>query len=205
MNKKRFETTLPDGYRVATVLDAKSKKVGLFMNLAALVLMLLVAVPLFFPYLTDRDLFFSVFAPNSRTALFIYLPLFFLYLILHELTHGAAYKWLTGEKLTFGLSWSCAFCGVPNIFTYRKTALYAVLAPFVLFTILMIPALAITYTLSPALYIALVFLFASHVGGCAGDLYVALLLFTRYRDDHILMNDTGPRMTLYVYDPTLPQ
>jgi len=43
-----------------------------------------------------------------------------------------------------------------------------------------------------------VFIFALHLGGCSGDIYITYLLLKKYRDPRTLMNDTGPKMTLYV-------
>jgi len=122
------------------------------------------------------------------------------YLVLHELLHGLAYRALTGEKLTFGISWSCAFCGVPQIYTYRKTAIIAVIAPFAVFTVLLIPILVLLYFYSPLYYLIAAFIFGLHLGGCSGDLYALYLLAVKYRDRKTLMRDTGPEQFFYVYD-----
>ena len=63
---------------------------------------------------------------HLSTSLVFFLMLV-LYILLHELVHGAAYKLLTGRKLTFGLTLSVAYCGVPDIFVYRNAALAALL------------------------------------------------------------------------------
>ena len=115
------------------------------------------------------------------------------YIILHELTHGLVYKVMTKQKLTFGLTLSCAFCGVPNIYVTRKTALLAILAPFVVFTIIFIPLIIVL----PAnmINLALVIIFGIHFSGCVGDLYGTIVLITL--KGKILMNDTGPKQTFY--------
>ena len=41
-------------------------------------------------------------------------------------------------------------------------------------------------------------LFAIHFGGCIGDLYMTALLLFRYKDPRTLMNDTGPKQTIYL-------
>jgi hypothetical protein len=73
--------------------------------------------------------------------LFGFIFLAIIYVILHELTHGLLYKILTKQKLTFGLTLSVAFCGVPHIYVNKKTALLSVLAPFVVYNIIFIPLL----------------------------------------------------------------
>ena len=122
------------------------------------------------------------------------------YVVLHELVHGIAYKTLTGEKLTFGLSWSCAFCGVPNIYTYRKTAMISVIAPFAVFTVLLLPLLVLLYFISPLYFLIVAFIFGLHAGGCSGDLYVLYLLAVKFKDKRVLMRDTGPEQFFYVPD-----
>jgi hypothetical protein len=54
------------------------------------------------------------------------------------------------------------------------------------------------YFLSLGLYIVLGVVLIMHIQGCSGDLYVTALLLFKYRDRGILMNDTGPRMALFV-------
>ena len=120
------------------------------------------------------------------------------YIILHELVHGIAYKLLTHRKLTFGLTATVAYCGVPDIFVYRSTALIALLAPFLLFSL--VAGLAICFLSAPLdRFLAAVFL-GLHVGGCVGDLYDTLLYLTRFRSPDTLMKDTGP--TQYFYEPS---
>ena len=122
------------------------------------------------------------------------------YIVLHELVHGIAYKALTGEKLTFGVSWSCAFCGVPHVYTYRKTAVISVISPFAVFTLLFIPIILILYPISPLYYLIAAFLFGMHLGGCSGDLYVFYLLTVKFKSKETLMRDTGPEQFFYVPD-----
>ena len=55
----------------------------------------------------------------------IFIAAMLLYIVLHELTHGIAYKLTTGRKLTFGFTLSVAYCGVPDIYVYRKAAMTA--------------------------------------------------------------------------------
>ena len=189
---ENWEKELPAGYREALVIDAKdNKKFVRCMGLAALLvfgLFLWIGIATQWRGMTRE-------APSTKLAIGFFVSLF-VYIVLHELVHGAAYKALTGQKLTFGFTLSVAFCGVPEIYVYRKASLISVLAPFVVFTVL-----------SAALLIAVpdpwirfyVFAFLGlHIGGCSGDLYNAWMYLTRFTDPRTLTRDTGPVQTFYV-------
>ena len=201
MKEKAFEKELPNGYRIARCIDVKNASFGLIFSLITLLIFALTIVLCAIPIIFRANEFFDKINKTSMLIIpLIYFVGYVLYIIAHELIHGFAYKKLTGEKLTFGLSWSCAFCGVPHIFTYRRTALIAVMAPLIFFTTIFIPALIITFVMNPVFYIILSLLFASHIGGCSGDIYVTYLFLTKYKDKSVLMNDTGPRMAIFTYN-----
>ena len=150
-----FEKELPEGYKQALYINAKSAKMGLLMNFIALIVLIIVMVLACLSLkLYDQPLIkklnnLDVEYHSTLISMFVFLFSMIAYIVLHELVHGIAYKKLTNEKLTFGLSWSCAFCGVPNIYTYRKTAIISVLAPFVFFSIVFIIILVILYFVNP--------------------------------------------------------
>ena len=201
--KQNFERELPAGYRQALYINAKKAKFGIILNLIALVVCAIVMTGAVFSLRVSGRLssdILNIGLTRFCVAYIIFFVTMVGYIVLHEWVHGVAYKSLTGEKLTFGLSWSCAFCGVPNIFTYRKTALIAVIAPFALFTVLAIPILLLLYHLSPLYYLMASFIFGLHLGGCSGDLYVTYLLTVRFRNKKTLMRDTGPEQFFYVPD-----
>ncbi|MBQ2729451.1 MAG: DUF3267 domain-containing protein [Clostridia bacterium] len=198
MKRNNFEKELPEGYTQVYHLNAKNVKVGLIFNLIAAVIMIAViiiaAIPVFaFDKFPDEFDFWQV-----EFSFLAAMVLLLVYLVLHELTHGAAYKIMTGEKLKFGVSWSCAFCGVPDIYTYRKTALVALLAPFCLFSVILIPLTCVALYISIYIYFVLVLVLASHLGGCIGDIFVTILLSTKYRNKALLMRDTGPEQFFYL-------
>ena len=91
---KHFETELPAGYREAFTVDAADKKIGIVLNLvAALVMIALAAAAALI--IRPRDLLGNL----SISRNLITLGLMFVYLVLHELTHGAAYKILTKQTI----------------------------------------------------------------------------------------------------------
>lgn len=201
MKNKNFERELPEGYTKALYIDARNAKFGLIFNLIALAVLLLVVAAAALSLIPSGRLSLDIFKLELHGFIIAYVVFFvsmFAYIVLHELVHGIAYKALTGERLTFGISWSCAFCGVPNIFTYRKTAMISVLAPFITFTVIFIPILIALYLISPLYYLIAAFIFGLHLGGCSGDLYVTYLLSVKYTDKRTLMRDTGPEQFFYV-------
>ena len=206
MKQKRqenFERKLPDGYRQALYINAKDAKFGIIFNIIALLVLIGVMMGAFLTLRVDGRLSLDILnigIGKISIAYLVFLVSMFGYIILHELVHGWAYKTLTGEKLTFGVSWSCAFCGVPDVYTYRRTAIISVIAPFALFTVLFIPILALLYFFSPLYYLIFAFVFGLHLGGCSGDLYVLYLLTFIFKDKKTLMRDTGPEQYFYVYD-----
>ena len=182
---------LPEGYKAIKSIDAKDKKTIIWFNLVAIIMMVIAALP------------FLVLKPVDMSNRDMYIPFVLIvsigmiaYIILHELTHGLIYKIYTKQKLTFGLTLFVAFCGVPNIYVSKKVSLVSVLAPFVLYSVILIP----TLILMPAnyLYLAFIIIFAVHFGGCVGDLYVTNVLL-KFKGK-VLMNDTGPKQTFYQLD-----
>lgn len=194
---KNYVTELPQGYTEILHIDATNKKFGVTFNVIAL----LVLVAVLAVVLPTAD--YTAFAPlteNLGLLLLFYVAVLsslVSYIVLHELVHGVAYKALTGQKLTFGLKWSCAFCGVPDIYVYRKTALFALLAPFVVFTAIFLPCTVVLGCMRSVWYVPLGVLLGLHWGGCSGDLYMTGLLLFRYKDARLLVRDTGPQQFLY--------
>ena len=190
-----YETELPESYRQVYEIDAKDGKTAVVLNVVALLIGVLVFLPFVFA-IGFRTLFNSESRSRYWLMLGTYFGCYILYIVLHELVHGAAYKLLTRRKLTFGFTLTVAYCGVPDIYVYRKASLIATLAPFVLFTAVFLP-LAL-FVRAPGLRIAFILLFCSHIAGCAGDLYGAALMLFRFRDPKLLVRDTGPKQSYYL-------
>ena len=142
--KKNYELELPNNYEEVYHIDAKSKRIGVIFTIASLVILVVVMGICIIPLLLDKNVSFS-FDESIFGPYFVFMLVMVVYIILHELVHGIAYKALTKQKLTFGLSWSCAFCGVPNIYCYRKTALIALVSPLIVFTLIFVPVTILLY------------------------------------------------------------
>ena len=190
---------LPEGYRVERIIDAKETKTSIILTLCSIAL----TAVAFVPVAVFCDFHYVISSLKERSAAAPYIVFLFsmvAYIILHELLHGAAYKSLTHQKLTFGFTLTVAFCGVPDIIVSRKTALIALLTPFVTFTVVFIPLLVWLHGVNMLFYTLAGILFAIHVGGCIGDLFMTWLLLFRYKDPATLMNDTGPKQTIYILE-----
>ncbi len=188
---KNFEKELPEGYEISKVIDASDKKLGLILNMVAVLVSIglsLLAYYIIKP--SDIENNFNMYRG------FIYIAVLLLYIVLHEVVHGIAYKVLTKEKLTFGMTFSVAFCGVPNIFVYRKTALIALLSPFVLFSVIFGVLILVIPNPWDSFFMSIIFAF--HIGGCSGDLYDTYLYLFKFKSPDTLMQDTGPKQTFYV-------
>lgn len=193
--KKNYEMELPKGYVAVKTIDAKKPMIAIIFNLLAIaifVIFVMIAYMIFQPQNIWQQLIESI----NDLRYWIFLLMIIIYMILHELLHGLAYKLLTKQKLTFGLTLSVAYCGVPHIYTYRRTSLIALLTPFVVFTILLTIPLFILKCDIDIIYCSM--LLGLHIGGCIGDLYDACLLFFQYRDPLTLINDNGPMQVIYV-------
>ncbi len=188
---KTFEKVLPNGYAPAFVIDAKDKKFAVGINAAAMIIMLGFGVGSYF--IIKPQNYYESF--NFLRSM-IFAVSIFAYMVLHEIVHGIAYKALTREKLTFGVTFSVAYCGVPNIFVYRKTAFIALLAPSVTFTVIFALLIFLFQNNWDKFYTAI--LMGIHIGGCAGDLYATILLCFKFKDPNTLLEDTGPKQTFYV-------
>ncbi len=189
---KTFEFELPESYREALVIDAKNKKFGVVLNVVAFLVMVAFALGSFF--IIRPDYYGNV----GLLRICIFCVVMLAYIILHELVHGIFYKVMTKQKLTFGLTLTVAYCGVPNIYVYRRTALLSLLAPLVVFTAVF-TILVIFIPDAWGRFFAWIMM-GIHLGGCSGDIYGACLFFFKFKSKDVLMNDTGPKQSFYVKD-----
>lgn len=189
--KKYFEETLPENYEAAKTVDATNKKTGVIMNLVGLAVMA-VGVLISFLVIKPRDFFGNY----DLISMAVFCAVLLVYIVLHELVHGIAYKLLTKRKLKFGISLTAAYCGVPDVYVYRRCALISLFAPFVIFTVVFTAAAFLLSDPWHKFYCSVAL--CAHLGGCVGDIYDIILYLTVFRDPETLMRDTGPKQTFYV-------
>lgn len=197
---KHFEEKLPENYRLVKTVDATKAPFAVVFNLLSLVMMVGAFAVLYFAFGTDVSLIKEQFLAlpdfTKILALLLLVVGFIVYIVLHELVHGVVYKAFTKRKLTFGVTMTCAYCGVPDVFVYRTASLCALLAPFVIFSIAFI--VPMFFMQNTVWFLLLAALFAMHFGGCVGDLYITVLYVFKFRDEKTLMRDTGPVQTFYL-------
>lgn len=188
---KNYERELPEGYEEVFKVDITNKRLAIIMNVAALVVSALLVVAAIL-IIRPADFFENV----GLVKLLVYWLALVVYIVLHELVHGIAYKLLTRQKLKFGLTLGAAYCGVPDIYVYRRASMIALLAPFAVFNIVFL-AMAFFMPNQWDRFFSAV-LFAFHFGGCAGDLYMTYLFLTRFKDERTLTRDFGPTAVYYL-------
>lgn len=193
---KHYELVLPENYKIDKVIDAKSPKTGIIMNIASLIIMIIIFIIGMAIYLSGKQEFKFEVGPKTFIALIVYFVGLFACIVLHELIHGLFYKIFTKQKLTFGLTLTVAYCGVPNLYLRKKAAFISAIAPCVIISLfLLVPLILVK---DSAIWSFIYLLFSSHFAGCVGDLFVCLLILFKYKNKEILINDTGPKQTFYV-------
>ena len=100
---KTFEKQLPSNYEERLVVDAKDNKTILWINIISILIMI-VCIALAFIFNPSFNII-DDYLENDNTLIYllIFIVLTFIYLILHELTHGIVYNLFAKQKLTLGL------------------------------------------------------------------------------------------------------
>lgn len=183
---------LPDGYKEIYALNLqKDKKISLFVNLLAVVITVLLAVPMHFivPISTVFSMEAGMKAYFLRFAALIVLMI--LYIIFHELVHGIAMKLCGTKKVKYGFTGMYAFAGSADYYN-KKSYIFIALAPVVLWGVV----LAVINLFVPLEWFWIVYLIQIiNLSGAAGDLFVTVK-FSRMPPD-ILIQDSGLGMTVY--------
>lgn len=193
---KHYEVELPEEYESVKVIDAKDKKTVILMNVVVIIItFLLIYLGILIYKAINGPITFEIYNPNTLLAWLVMLILLIVVTIIHELVHGLFYKIFTKEKLTFGFTLSVAYCGVPHIYVYRKAMIVTAMAPcLILSTVLIVPLLLAN---SFIWFLVWLVLFSVHFAGCVGDIYSTFLLCFKYKSPTTLINDTGPKQTIY--------
>ena len=189
---------LPENYECAYHINAKDTKTGIILNVFSLIIMVISMAICFIPLILNPDTVWEINIYTYLLSLSVTLLCIISYMVLHELVHGFAYKCLTKEKLTFGISWSCAFCGVPNVYVNRKTALISLTAPLITFSVIFIALTILMYFTNTIFYLCASALLSLHLGGCVGDIYMTALFLFKFKQKDLLMRDTGPEQFVYI-------
>ncbi|WP_230267982.1 DUF3267 domain-containing protein [Allobaculum fili] len=183
-------SSIPAGYEEIGRTDFKDQRLMLWINIIG-------SIPPAAGFLWYIIYFFKNDLPYAQfnRDFFWYCLIYVVYIVLHELTHGIVYSLATRRKLCFGFNGMIAWCGVPNVYVNRATALTALLAPFVVFDIVF--GILCYHPIVAWMQPVFVLLLLTHIGGCIGDLYDTWLILFDYRQKGLLMKDDGPTQIFY--------
>lgn len=183
---------LPEGYRQIYTIDLqKNMKMMLLVNVIAILIALLMAVPMHFvvPISTLFDMTGGIEAYSTRFAVLI--GLLILYMILHELVHGIAMKLCGTKKVKYGFTGMYAYACSDDYYT-KKPYLFIALAPVVLWGVV----LAVINPLVPTAWFWVIYMIQiTNLSGAAGD-FLVTVKFIRMPED-ILVKDHGVGMVVY--------
>lgn len=185
-------STLPAGYRqIYTVNLQKDKRTATVINVSALAIAAVMIIPMHFlvPISTLFD--WSGGGLLSALRFFVLFVSMLLYMVSHELIHGAAMKVLGTKKIRYGFTGLYAFAGSTDF--YDKTGYcFVALAPIVVFLIVF----AVLNCVVPRTWFWVVYLLqVANISGAAGDLFVTVKFSKMPKD--ILIQDSGVDMTVY--------
>ncbi len=188
----RTYTELPSDYREILIVDLqKNKRLALFVNSLAVIIAVVMAVPMHF-IVPISELFSmekGILAYALRFA--AVLVLMVVYMILHELVHGAAMKLCGTKKVKYGFTGMYAFAGSTDYYA-KKPYVFIALAPVVLWG----AVIALINPFVPSEWFWVVWLLQIiNISGAAGDLYVTCR-FSRLPSD-ILVRDHGMSRKVY--------
>ena len=183
---------LPEGYREIYALDLqKNKKLSILVNgIATLIAaVMVITAHLFIPVTTlyDVDVGYGFYFAR----LIVILIGMFLYMVLHELTHGVAMKLCGTRKVKYGFTGMYAFAGSEDYYA-KKAYIFIALAPVVLFFVIF---LVLNLILPTEWFWVVYILQVINCSGAAGDLFVTAK-FSKLPCD-ILVKDHGVGMTVF--------
>ena len=184
--------TLPEDYKEFYTIDLqKDKKMALLVNLLAVVIAAVLVVPMLFivPISGLFDLTQGLGQYVVRLGGTIVLMV--VYMVLHELVHGAAMKLCGTKKIKYGFTGMYAFAGSDDYYD-KKAYIFIALAPVILWGVVIA---LINPFVSAQWFWVVYFIQVINLSGAAGDLFVTVR-FSRFPED-ILVIDRGVGMTVY--------
>lgn len=183
---------LPEGYKEIFSVDMqKDKKMAIFVNLLAAIVMLAMIIPMHFhiSFFTLFDMSKGFIAYLVRWGILMIGMI--AYIILHELVHGITMKLCGTKKVNYGFTGLYAFAGSDDYYN-KKSYISIALAPIVVWGIVL---LVLNFIVPVEYFWVVYFIQTLNISGAAGDLYVTFK-FSKMPDD-ILVKDAGVSMKVY--------
>lgn len=184
---------VPDGYReIYSVNLQRDKKPAFLINAAAIAVGVAMALIAHLAICPITSLFDMSAGLGEYFLRFLVLAVgSFVYIILHEATHGAAMKLCGTRKIKYGFTGLYAFAGSDDLYD-RTGYIFIALAPVVLFGIIFG---IISVFLDGGWFWVVFFLQITNISGAAGDAFVTVRFLMMPRD--IVIKDSGVGMTVY--------
>lgn len=188
----RSFSALPGDYKEIVSIDLqKNKKLMLLVNVIAVIIAVAMVVPAAF--VVPISALFDMSHGLGKYAIRFgaLLVLMVVYMVLHELVHGAAMKICGTKKIKYGFTGMYAFAGSDEYYD-KRGYIFIALAPVILWG----AVLAVVNCLVPTEWFWVVYLLqVMNISGAAGDLYVTVKFLPLPKD--ILVKDYGVGMTVY--------
>lgn len=183
---------LPEGYKEIYSVDLQAdKKVSLLVNLLAVMIAAALILPMLFliPITALFDMEDGLGQYLLRFGALLVLMI--VYMVLHELVHGAAMKLCGTKKVSYGFTGLYAFAGSSDYYD-KRSYIFIALAPVVLWGLV----IAVINPFVSAQWFWVVYMIqVVNLSGAAGDLFVTVK-FSRFPKD-ILVKDHGVGMKVY--------
>lgn len=187
-------------YRLYRRIDLKQDaKLSLWLNLAALIPVVPFGALYLVLFRLDRAAFFlnidadGVSLTQAILPVIFLLPLYVVVILTHELIHGAFFRRYSSGRIKYGFSGLFAYAGNPGMAYPKKKYTVVGLAPTVIITAVFA---VLCLLLRSGWFFICYWTMVMHLGGCAGDIYVAWLL--RKLPEKTVIEDTGLCMSIYV-------
>lgn len=176
---------LPENYKFNKNIDFKKNK-GQFYLLNILALFLFIIVFLIIILIKGK-------ITLDLVQLYIGLLGSIIFAFLHELVHVIFFKINNKEKIDFKFHIFALSLSSPKLYFTKTHYIIISLAPFMVFNIILIPLL---FFVNDYWFTIITILFATHISGCTGDLFVTFKLSFMPKD--VLVNDYGIGMNFYI-------
>ena len=188
--------TLPEDFVQVFSADMKNnKKLALRLNLAAVVICLLIAVPMHF-VVPVTELF------SMERGLGMYILRFAVvvaaniaYIVIHELVHGRVMKICGAGKLNFGFNGIFAWAGCKDEYFSKGQYISVALGPLVLLGVLLAVGSGLCAVLAPEWFWVVYPVQIANVTGAVGDVYVSSRVLGL--PSETLIHDNGLTMTAF--------
>jgi hypothetical protein len=191
---------LPEGYKQTAEFNLRhNTRMMVILNIAGFLLFLGAVVCVEYytrlvrPMYTSGYLSFEVNNLGQVGLFLLFLAIDFLLLvILHEGTHGACFRLITGKRPTYSLGPGYAYAAAPEVYIKKKPYLVTAVSPLVALTI---TGMILIPFVPKDLLFHVTLITVMNIAGAVGDLWVASGVV--FKSEPILIQDSGDRVVVF--------